>query len=233
MLKAEFHIHANGDVIDNIVYSPKELIDDAAQKGFDVLAITSHDIVLHTKELEEYAGRRGILLIPGVERTIEGKHVLIYNLTEEESQQITSFEDLKRLKQYKQEQNIPFLVVAPHPFFYGPMCLRNKIIEHLDLFDAWEHSFFYTKLISRNRRLIKLNKRYQKPLVGNSDVHHLKILGTNYTYINSEKNISSVFQAIKENKLELKTRPLAFFKFSYIFVLACFSGIKKLLREKG
>ncbi len=233
MLKVEFHIHVMGDRVDDIPYTPKELIDDAHRKNFDVLALTSHNIVIHNKELERYAKQKGILLIPGVERSIERKHVLIYNITEEESRQIHSFSDLERLKQKKKEQNLPFLVIAAHPFHYGPICLKEKVVKYLDLFDAWEYSFFYTKKINKNRKTVRLSKKYKKPLVGNSDVHRLNLLGhSTYTLIDAEKNIESVFKAIKDNKIELRTKPLSFFKFSSIFVIALFTGTKKWLTNK-
>ncbi len=233
MLKVEFHIHVMGDRVDDIPYTPKELIDDAHRKNFDVLALTSHNIVIHNKELERYAKQKGILLIPGVERSIERKHVLIYNITEEESRQIHSFSDLERLKQKKKEQNLPFLVIAAHPFHYGPICLKEKVVKYLDLFDAWEYSFFYTKKINKNRKTVRLSKKYKKPLVGNSDVHRLNLLGhSTYTLIDAEKNIESVFKAIKDNKIELRTKPLSFFKFSSVFVIALFTGTKKWLTNK-
>jgi len=231
MLKAELHIHVKGDRLDNIKYTPEELIDDASNKGFDVVALTSHNIVVHTSELENYASDKGILLIPGVERTIGGNHVLIYNISEEESMGLNSLEDLKKLKQQKLDEHTPFLVIAPHPFLYGPVCLKGKILKHFDLFDAWEHSFFYTKWFNRNKKTVKLSRKHNKPLVGNSDVHKLDILGNDCTFIDAEKNMGSVFQAIKEGRVKLKTAPLSFFKFSRIFIWAGVGLIRKLLNN--
>ena len=79
MLKADFHIHSNEDKRDLIAYSAREFIDAAAEKKFDVLALTNHDIFTYSQELSDYAAEKGILLIPGIESTIEGKHVVILN----------------------------------------------------------------------------------------------------------------------------------------------------------
>lgn len=231
MLKAQLHIHVKGDPRDDISYTGKELIDHAAGQGFDVLALTCHDRVIYDEELKEYAWQRGILLIPGVERTIEGKHVLIYNLTEEESQVVTSFKKLEELKLEKQRQNKPFLVAAAHPFHFGLSCLKSKVVQHLNLFDVWEYSFFYHKALNFNKKTIKLAQKYGKPMMGSSDVHRLSILGKTYSLINSEKNLDSVLQAIKDNQIRIITKPLHFPLFSKVFFLVILSMIKRLFRK--
>lgn len=231
MLKAELHVHAQGDAEDNIGYSAKELIDYAAEQNFEVLAFACHDKVVYNQELADYARQKNILLIPGVEKTIEGKHVLMYNLIEEEAQKIDSFSRLKQFKKEKEKQNQPFLVAAPHPFQFGPTCLKNKVLEHLGLFDAWEYSFFYTKGINKNQKVLRLAKKLGKPIFGSSDVHKLDVLGKTYTLIDSEKNLKAVFQALKGNKLKIETAPLPFFLFSRIFIKASFFSFKKMLKK--
>lgn len=210
MLKAELHIHTKDDHCDSVNYTAKEVIDKAAGQNYELLAFTCHDKVIHSKELEEYAKERNILLIPGVEKTIEGKHVLIYNLTEEEAKAISSFQKLVEIKRKKQQEKQPFLVIAPHPFYLLPCCLKKKVLKYPELFDGWEYSYFYNKIINPNKKMIKLAGRYSKPVLGNSDVHELKILGKTYSLISAKKDINSVFKAIKNRQIEIKTAPLSF-----------------------
>lgn len=230
MLKAQLHIHTKEDPEDRklIAYNAKEAIDHAAEKGFDVIAFTCHNKVIHNKDLEKYALSKGILLIPGVERTVERKHVLIYNITEKESQQITSFKRLNELKLEKQRKNKPFLVAAAHPFHFGFSCLGNRVVKYLDLFDAWEYSFFYHKKLDPNKKTMRLAEKYRKPMVGSSDVHMLNFLEETYSLINSEKKIDSILKAIKEGKVVIKTRPLSLLLFSKIFLWAVTSAIRRL-----
>ena len=54
-----------------------------------------------------YAAERGITLIPGIERTIEGRHVLLLNFSAA-TESVHSFDDLARLKSRESG-----LVVAP------------------------------------------------------------------------------------------------------------------------
>ena len=63
-LKVDLHTHTSEDLQDRISYNAFQLIDKAALKGFDALAITNHDFVLYNDELVEYAEKKGILLIP-------------------------------------------------------------------------------------------------------------------------------------------------------------------------
>ena len=81
MLKVELHTHTADDPQDRIPYSTRELIDLAAAQRFDALAITLHDRQLDVEPLRPYAAERGVVLIPGIERTIHGKHVLLLNFS--------------------------------------------------------------------------------------------------------------------------------------------------------
>lgn len=78
-LKADLHPHTReGEAF--IAWQARDLIDRAAREGFQVLSITNHDRLTFSQELAAYARERGILLIPGVEATLEGRHVLLYVL---------------------------------------------------------------------------------------------------------------------------------------------------------
>lgn len=226
MLKAELHTHINTDPQHRktINYSAFQLIDEAAKQNFNVLAITCHDLVYEDKLAEEYARKKGILLIKGVERTIEGKHVLIYNLSNAEAQKIHTFEELKKFKQ----NNPKIFVIAPHPFHWTPVCLRSKVIQCLEVFDTWEYSWYYTHWVNPNRKTTKLAKHYHKSVIGGSDVHRIDNLGATYTLIDSKPTVEDVFDAIKENKVKVVAKPLSWIKFTAIAL----SILKSIVREK-
>lgn len=67
MLKTDLHLHTKEDPFDkdHITYSAKALIAHAAELNFDVISITNHNRVTYSKKLKDYAGSKGILLIPG------------------------------------------------------------------------------------------------------------------------------------------------------------------------
>lgn len=202
MLKTDLHIHTKEDKQDiHVKYSAKELIDKAAEYNFDIISITHHNKVFYTKGLADYAKKKNIILIPGIEKTIKGKHVLIYNITQEQADNINSFEDLKKIK------NNNNLIIAPHPYFF-PHSLRNRLIKHIHLFDAFEYSSLYIKQINLNKKTKRLSRLYNKPLIANSDLHFIDNINYSFSLIDSKKDIESVIRAIKDNKIQLKTKPI-------------------------
>lgn len=199
-LKADLHLHTQeGDGF--ITYDARGLIDRAAREGFQALSITNHNAITFSKDLEAYAWERGILLIPGAEATIEGKHVLLYNV-DVPLERIRTFADLRRLR------NPEWLVVAAHPFFPTSYCLRERLLKEIDLFDAIEFSHFYTRRIDLNQRAVRLSRELGLPLLGNSDSHLVRQFGTTYSFIEAEFTVSSVLQAIRKGQIHVMSRPL-------------------------
>jgi predicted metal-dependent phosphoesterase TrpH len=65
-------------------FSPRQLVELAAQRGLDVVAITDHDTTAGLAEALEAGGRLGVDVVPGVEfstvRDGDGVHILSYYL---------------------------------------------------------------------------------------------------------------------------------------------------------
>lgn len=201
-LKCDFHLHSKEDPRHQLSYSAKELIDAAANSGYDAISITNHNIVTYSDELAQHASDKGILLIAGVEATVAGKHVLIYGVDgmDEDWDKLTFF-DLKRLKARGA------FIVAPHPFYPYYNCLGSLLSRFSGLFDAVEYSHLYTKKLNFNLKAQKFAKSQGMPILGLSDAHSLKQLDYTYTLVDSEKDPESIFQAIKEQKTTIVTRP--------------------------
>jgi len=199
-LRADLHLHTR-ERESFIAYDARELIDGAAHAGFQVLSITNHDTVTFSADLQAYARERGVLLIPGVEATIEGRHVLLYNI-DVPLQRIRTFADLRRLRQPG------WLVAAPHPFFPGSFCLRERLLEEIDLFDAIELSHFYTEWIDFNRSAMRLARQAGLPLLGTSDSHVVRQFGTTYSVVEAEPTLASVLGAIRKGQVRVESRPL-------------------------
>lgn len=205
-LKAQFHVHSKSDKKDYIKTSEKQLIDEAAKLGYQVMAFTCHNSVIFTDDLKKYAEEKGILLIPGIEKEIENCHVVILNACKE-AEKIHTFNDLKNYK--KKNPNI--LIFAPHIYYPHNFFIKHwhKMIKYLDLFDAIEHSHFYTKTFNLyNEKAHILAKKYNIPIIGTSDNHIIKYFDKTFSIIDAEKNWESIAQAIKNGKIELKTEPM-------------------------
>ena len=202
MLKVELHAHTADDPVDHIPHSTCQLIDRAATLGYDALAITLHDRQLDVAALRPFAAERGIVLIPGIERTIEGKHVILLNFSAAAGQ-VRTFDDLARLKGRERG-----LVVAPHPFFPAPSCLRGLMDRHADLFDAVEWNAMYTRALDFNAAAARWAARHGRPMVGNGDVHRLYQLGTCWSAVDAERDPAAICGAIAAGRVRVVSRPL-------------------------
>lgn len=207
-LKADLHIHTAEDPLDRVRYSAKELISKAADEGFDVISITNHQILTFSPELFSYAQERKILLIPGVEVTIKRRHVLLLN-----PPPVKLCSDFSHLSKVRRPET---LVVAPHPYFPGTYSLNGYLLKHRKLFDALEYCHFYSPRINFNQKALEVCQFYGFPLIGNSDAHFLSQFGTTYSLIYAEKNLESIFTAIRANRVEVITRPLTPFEMGSI-----------------
>lgn len=202
MLKVELHTHTSDDPVDTIGHSTEELIDAAARMGYDALAVTLHERQLDVSRYRRFAAIRGIVLIPGIERTIEGRHVLMLNFSQA-AERVETFDDLTRLKQREHG-----LVIAPHPFFPTSECLRGDLDRFADLFDAVEFNAMYTHTVNFNRAAVRWAAAHGKPMVGNGDIHRLRQLGTTYSLIDAQRSPDAICRAVRQRRVEVVSRPL-------------------------
>ncbi len=233
MLKTDLHLHTNILKHFDSHIKPKDLIDKAANLNFDALALTEHTAyktlfgLKYTKnplstyyQWKDYARRKGILLIPGVEMFIEGKDILLINFTGNPGD-YSKIEDLEKLK----KENV--MIIAPHPCFPGLSSLNSKLVNHIKLFDAIEYSHFYLNSLNFNKKAVEIAKKYSKPLIATSDSHFLFCVGRSYSFIDAEKNVDSILSAIEKNKIDMVTKPWDLKTFSLLFAYQVYSNLAK------
>ncbi|MBD3305919.1 hypothetical protein GF339_06030 [candidate division KSB3 bacterium] len=225
-LKVDFHVHTSEDPKDrDIRYSAKQLLDAAAEYQFDVITIANHAACLASDELRRYAEARGILLIPGVEAYVEGKHVVIVNCHQPYREGLT----FETVRAYAGEQA---LIIAPHPFYPQRYCLKDQLEHHIAVFDAIEYAHLHFRFLNFNRRAVEIAHKYDVPLVGTSDAHELRQLNTTYSLIEAEKDVSAIIDAVRHHRVEVVTHPLGFWEFLKAGCEFGFSSAKKLFRHR-
>ena len=220
MLKVELHAHTDQDPADNIPHTTSQLIDHAASLGYHALAITLHDRYFDPSEWEAYAGNRGLVLLPGIERTIDRQHVLLINFPAA-CADVRSFGDLERLKSASGG-----LVVAPHPFYPMLSALRGSMDRHASIIDAVEVNAMYTTWIDFNRKAIAWSRAHGKPLVGNTDLHVLDQMGTTYSLVDAVTEPGAICEAIRAGRVELRTKPLPELRAAAIFSRMLMGGLR-------
>jgi predicted metal-dependent phosphoesterase TrpH len=212
VLKVDLHLHTGEDPVDRIHHSAVDLIDRAARLGFHALAITLHDSQFADPRVTAVARERGITLIPGIERTVQGRHVLLLNFPAAAAESVRSLEDVARLK-----ARAGGLVIAPHPFFPSRTCLGRALDANPDLFDAIEWSYFWTRTIDFNRRAARWARVHGKPLVGNSDLHDLRQLGRTYSMVDAPRDAAAICEAVRQGRVTLHTSPVPLIEVGDVF----------------
>jgi len=212
-LKASLHIHTSEDKKDGhiINYNIYNLIDEAEKCGFKILGFTPHNKFVFKEEFASYAKKKGILLIPGVERGLGrflNQHVVILNC----DKSIEKVKTIKQLLTYKEEHPEIF-ILAPHPAYTRVISIgARKLKKYINLFDAVEHSSACSRKIDfHNKKAAAIAACFQKPVIATADVHVLKKLNTDYAIIEAvDLSAESVLQAIKYGKFKNVIEPQSF-----------------------
>lgn len=210
-LKTNLHLHTSEDAKEGfaIDYSIYQAIDEARKYNFKILALTSHNKFVYQEKYRQYALKKGILLIPGVELSFNSLifrriHVVVLNC----NSTIKRVKKIDDLRKYKMD-NPNIFIIAPHPNFGFINSIRlKKLIKYIDIFDAIEHSWFYSNFINFNKTTEKVAQKFKKSFIATSDTHVLKYLNSDYAIIEAERmNPKAVFKAIKQMKFINITRP--------------------------
>jgi predicted metal-dependent phosphoesterase TrpH len=228
VLKVDLHLHTAEDPVDQMSHTATRLVDRAAELGFAALAITLHDSQFADARVSDYARERGVTLIPGAERTVEGRHVLLLNYPAAAAESVRTFDDLTRLK-----ARADGLVIAPHPYFPDRSCLRSRLDAHADLFDAVEWSYFWTRGINFNARAARWARAHGKPIVGNSDLHDLRQLGRTYSVIDAPPDAFAICDAIRRGRVVVRTEPVPLPELVDVFAGMVFRSRKRDARALG
>jgi len=211
LLKSEFHTHTADDPKDYIPHTTEELIVRAAELGYHALAITLHDSWFDAAAVSAVARRTGVTIVSGIERSIDGRHVLLLNFGRE-AERVQSFEDVAALKR----ANPSGVVVAPHPFYPVGHSLRGPLDRHAEVFDVVELNAFYVASLTRyNDAAVEWAKRHGKPVVANADVHRLRQLDRTYSLVEAAPAADAICAALRAGDVEIRTAPLSVFEAAY------------------
>lgn len=226
MLKVELHAHTALDPVDYIRHSTRELIERAARLGYGALAITLHDRYYDPAADRPYAEDHGIVLIAGIERSIEGRHLLLVNFPAA-CADVASFDELRMLKR----RHPMGLVIAPHAFYPIPSAIGAGADRHVELIDALEVNSMYTRWVNFNQGAIAWARANGKPLVGNTDLHLLAQLGTTYSLVDAAPDPDAICAAIRAGRVEVRSAALPVFRAAWLFGLSLGLGLAGRVRR--
>ncbi len=151
--------------------TPEEMVERALAEGLEALVFTEHGFFWPPEELAALQKRyRGILLLRGAEFTSwEGEDLLVYGPT---SPDVTSLgRDAERLT--RRVHALGGAVIVAHPYRYHPEVPAFFDEHPVDAIEIMSSNIYaHTSLKGR-----ALAARLAKPMVTNSDGHHVDSLG--------------------------------------------------------
>lgn len=190
MFNLDSHIHSCYSQDSNTKI--EDILRVASEKNLDIIAISDHNTVKGYEKAKSLDS--DLLIIPSIEISSRDGHIIGFGCKELVEKELSPAETIDKIH----EQG--GLAIVPHPYCFYRHGLIDSNNEKLN-FDAIEVKNARFILGYSNNRAKKLSKREDIPGLGASDAHYHKFIGDCYTEIQCEKDIDSVFKAIKKNKV--------------------------------
>jgi predicted metal-dependent phosphoesterase TrpH len=191
MLTCDLHVHTNFSKDGES--SVQEIMRQAENAGLDAIAITDHDSVDGVKTA--LACRSRVLVIPGLEVSTKQGHLLVLGVTD----LIPSGLDVMATVEIARRMGA--VAILPHPYHVWRHGVARRMKAGMMVVDAVEA--FNSRYIvgSANKKAARVAKRLGKPCVGGSDAHHARFVGFGRTFVDAERNVPAILDAIRAGKV--------------------------------
>ncbi len=191
MLTCDLHVHTNYSKDGES--SVEEILRQAEKDGLDAIAITDHDSVDGAKKA--LAVPSVVLVIPGIEVSTKQGHLLVLGVTEI----IPAGLDVAATVNIARRMGA--LAILPHPYHVWRHGVARRKKSGMHIVDAVEA--FNSRYIvgSANQKAARIAKRLGKPCVGGSDAHNAKFVGFGRTYVDAEKTVPAILDAIRAGRV--------------------------------
>lgn len=161
----------------------------AEAAGLDAIAITDHDSVEGAKMA--LLCETSVLVIPGIEVTTKQGHLLVLGVTEIIPAGLDVVETVALA------HRMGALLILPHPYHVWRHGVARRQKAGMIVVDAVE-SFNSRYIVgSANRKAARIALKLGKPCVGGSDAHNARFVGFGRTYVDAEKSVPAILDAIR------------------------------------
>ena len=221
MLACDLHVHSNFSKDGES--SIEEILKRAEEAGLDAIAITDHDSVDGVKRA--LACTTTVLVIPGIEVSTKQGHLLVLGVTDlipAGLDVIVTVEIARRMGA---------LAILPHPYHMWRHGVARRKKAGMDIVDAVE--VFNSRYIvgSANTKAARIAKRLGKPCVGGSDAHNARFVGFGRTYVDAEKNVSAILDAIRAGKVSCGGKKTPLRTYTHQSINNTWKKIKRITRH--
>ncbi|WFN37999.1 PHP domain-containing protein [Methanomicrobium antiquum] len=192
MLKCDMHIHTNYS--HDGESSVEEVLEKAKKVGLDAIAIVDHDTVAGAQHALTI--KSDVLVIPGIEVSTKHGHLLVLGVNKVIPPGLDFFKTVKIAR------DMGGLLILPHPYHqlrHGVAIKLKSAIEAVDAVESFNSRYIVG---SANKKAGRKARFFGKPCVAGSDAHNARFVGYGITKIDAEKNIPSIFAAIRGGKTE-------------------------------
>ena len=221
MLACDLHVHSNFSKDGES--SIEEILKRAEEAGLDAIAITDHDSVDGVKRA--LACTTTVLVIPGIEVSTKQGHLLVLGVTDlipAGLDVIVTVEIARRMGA---------LAILPHPYHMWRHGVARRKKAGMDIVDAVE--VFNSRYIvgSANTKAARIAKRLGKPCVGGSDAHNARFVGFGRTFVDAEKNVPAILNAIRAGKVSCGGKKTPLRTYTHQSINNTWKKIKRITRH--
>ena len=122
--RADLHIHTVLSPCGDLEMSPGNIVEKAAQKGLDIIAVCDHNHTGHARLTRELGARKGIWVVYGAEIN-----------TREEVHCLTFFDTDEQLSTFQMEMERNLTKIPNNTSLFGPQLIvdeKEQILEEID-----------------------------------------------------------------------------------------------------
>ena len=163
--------------------------------GLDGFAVTDHDTVKGVPEVLKKGGE--LTIIPGLEVSARGAHILALDAREPISAGLSLAETVEKIR----DQGAISVIAHPHSLIRSPPTDRELIDSKIEAVEAANSSHIpFDWLLRKNEALAK---RLKLPVTGGSDAHIPEVVGRAFTIVETDSNeIDDVITSIRSGRTE-------------------------------
>ena len=202
-LRIDLHVHTVHSLDSSITVD--EAIRQCRTAGLDGFAITDHDTLSGVPEARERQG--GVIVIPGLEVSASGAHILALDASEPIPPGLPIAETVERI------HSQGAIAVIAHPYSVFKTWVNEREVEEAK-FNAVEVAnalqFPYGWMLKRNTALAE---RLGLPQTGGSDAHIPEMVGRAYTVVEAESHeVEDIIHSIRKDNTEAHGSGISLFE---------------------